>query len=421
MSAKTVVHIVGAGMSGLAAAVASAERGIRVHLYEASSQAGGRSRSFHDARLDRTIDNGNHLLLSGNSAVMNYLGTVGATGGLTGPARAAFPFVDIRSGERWCVRPSRGPLPWWILRKDRRIPGTSARDYAKVLRIACARSSETVHACVGNTGMLYERFLEPLGVGALNTPAHEGAANLLWPVLRETFAKGEKFCRPRMARLGLTETLVQPALAWLRRQGTSIHFSHRLRAIRVERNQACALGFGHVSVPLERHHRLILAVPPQVASGLLPSLTVPTGHCAIVNAHYVLARPAPQPFGHSFVGVIGGTAQWIFLRGDVASVTTSAAASLARRGNEELACEIWQDVAKALYMAPAPKPLCRIIKEKQATFRQSPDNLRRRPKTNTDIPNVFLAGDWTDTGLPATIEGAVRSGFAAARAARRAH
>ena len=419
MSVSPAVHVVGAGMAGLAAATALTKRGIRVHLYEASGHAGGRCRSFYDARLGRTIDNGNHLVLSGNRAVAQYLQIIGASGGFMEPVRAAFFFVDVQSNERWCVRPSRGPLPWWVLSSNRRIPSTTAREYAKVLRIATARPHETVHACVGSTSKLYERFLEPLAVGALNTPAREGSAKLLWAVLRETFALGEKYCRPRMAQHGLTEALVQPALSFLFEKGASVHFSQRLRTMEVKHEKACALDFGHGCISVKEHDRVILAVPPWAVSEFLPDLTVPRGHCAIINAHYLLRSPVPQRFAHPIIGIIGGTAQWVFLRNDVASVTVSAAESLVRTGNEVLARDIWQDVAKALGLAATPVPRCRIIKEKRATLKQSPDNVIRRPKTVTAIKNVFLAGDWTATGLPASIEGAVRSGFAAARAAQR--
>ena len=162
-------------MAGLAAATALAKRGIRVHLYEASGHAGGRCRSFHDARLDRTIDNGNHLVLSGNRAVAQYLQTIGASGGFMGPVRAAFFFVDVRSNERWCVRPSRGPLPWWVLSSNRRIPGTTAREYAKVLRIAVARPHEN---CACMRGQRRQALRSVLGAAYRGRTQHTGAGGI---------------------------------------------------------------------------------------------------------------------------------------------------------------------------------------------------------------------------------------------------
>ena len=121
-----IVHIVGAGLSGLSAAVRLTEAGRRVLLYESAPQAGGRCRSFFDATLDRVVDNGSHLALSGNRALLGYLERVGASGALTELRPAAFPFLDLHSGERWCLRP--GGL--WLFDEARRVPGRGVTTWA---------------------------------------------------------------------------------------------------------------------------------------------------------------------------------------------------------------------------------------------------------------------------------------------------
>src|SRR5208282_5630063 len=118
-----------------------------------------------------------------------------------------------------------------------------------------------------------------------------------------------------------------------------------------------------------------------------------------------------------FLGLVGGPAHWLFRRGSIVSVTVSAADALAEVANEEVAARLWGDVAKALALPGAPLPPVRIVKEKRATFAQVPAALAKRARTRTQLANLFLAGDWTDTGLPATIESAVRSGHLAAAAA----
>ena len=114
--------------------------------------------------------------------------------------------------------------------------------------------------------------------------------------------------------------------------------------------------------------------------------------------------------------MIGGTAHWVFVRDDVVSVTVSGAGALAGQPAADLASLLWSDVTRALGLPVGPVPPVRVVKEKRATFIQTPANQHRRPPPATRWPNLFLAGDWTATGLPATIEGAIRSGFAAAAA-----
>lgn len=411
------VHIVGAGLAGLSAAVSLAGKGRRVTLYEASAQAGGRCRSYDDARLEQRIDNGNHLLLSGNAATMRYLDAIGARDALTGPSRAAFPFLDLRSGQRWLVRPGPGRIPWWVLDKNRRAPGAPAWRYLSALRLAFAGPASTVRESLGRSGVLFERLWEPLAVAALNTSAEEGAARALWPVLRETFARGEAACRPLIARRGLSEAFVEPALKMLRGKGARIHFKTRLRAIDYAGDRAARLDFGAGSTALGDADCLILSAPPAVAAGLVPGLEAPDQSRPIINVHFRLPAPARLAPELPFLGLIGGTAQWLFVRDGIASITISAGGDLIAEPAETLAQRTWRDVAKALQADPHDLPRHRVVKEKRATIAQTPAQIRLRPKTQCGYRNLFLAGDWIDTGLPATIESAVRSGENAARAA----
>ena len=193
------VHVVGAGLAGLSAAVTLTGRGARVVLSDAARQAGGRCRSYHDAMLDMVIDNGNHLVLSGNPAVGRYLKAIGAEDRLMGPLRAEFPFFDLGTGGRWTLRPNDGPVPWWILASGRRVPGTRAGDYlalATLMRRHPGRRIDEVLAC---RGVLWEKLLRPLLVSILNTAPEEASADLAGAVLRETLAKGGRATQPRIA------------------------------------------------------------------------------------------------------------------------------------------------------------------------------------------------------------------------------
>jgi squalene-associated FAD-dependent desaturase len=409
------VHIVGAGLAGLSAATTLAASGIDVSLHEAGPAAGGRCRSYFDRALDCRVDNGNHLILSGNRAVAEYLARIGATDMLAPLDAPRFPFLDLATGESWVLRPNRGRLPWWVLCPSRRVPGTRARDYLALDRLRRARG-ETLVADLLPEGALTRRLVEPLAIAALNTPPGEALARLLGAVVNETLAAGGATCIPLLPRAGLSEALVDPALAFLAAHGAEIAFSRRVTALAREAGRVTALATPAGPIPLGAEDAALLAVPPWIAADLLPGLTAPDAFQAIVNVHF---RAEAAPGAPPFIGLVGGSAEWVFAKPGHLSVTISAANRLVERDAEDLAAATWPDVRRAFRLAD-PMPPWRVVKERRATFAATPAQERRRPgpdapRTQLGLANLALAGDWTDTGLPATIEGAIRSGRAAAR------
>ena len=414
-SEPPMVHVVGAGLAGLSAAVRLAEQGNPVILYEAAGQAGGRCRSYGDPVLGCRIDNGNHLLLSGNRSAVAYLDLLGARDQLHAASDSAFPFLDLRTGERWIVRPNMGPVPWWPLVPSRRVPGTTAIDYAGARRLAFAGRGQSV-AEVLPPGILFDRFWEPLVIAALNAVPAQASARLLWHALRESFARGGRYCRPMIARHGLSEAFVEPALAYLRGRGVPIRINHRLRALTVSGRTITALHFGGQDQPLGQGERVVLAVPPAQLRRLLPDLPLPEDRAVILNAHFRLPDAIAPPGAPRFLGLLGGTAHWLFVRGDIASITISAAEQLglADEAEDTLLPVLWGEVRTALGLADQPFRAARLIRERRATFDQSPAGEALRPDAGIGLANLALAGDFTRTGLPATIEGAIRSGERAA-------
>ncbi len=409
------VYVVGAGVSGLAASVALASRGARVVLIEGAGQAGGRCRSYLDPVLNQTIDNGNHLILSGNHATFAYLRTVGSADRLAGPERARFPFVDVWSGARWTVTPNEGLIPWWVFSRRRRVPGTSARDYLPIAKLLAAPSGKRIDEVIDCSGPLWERLLRPLLLAALNTEPETTSAGLAGAVLRETLMRGGRAYRPRIASPHLAATFIDPALDYLKRHRAEVRFGARLRSIGFNGRRAATLDFSDGPVALAEIDRVVLATPAWVTADLLPDVPAPNEFRSIVNAHFAIAPPAGAPL---MVGVLGGTAEWVFAFPNRISVTVSGADAIVDRDREDLAKTLWRDVA-AVHGLGAELPPWQIVKERRATFAATPEQGCRRAKAKTRWSNLLLAGDWTDTGLPATIEGAVRSGNRAAELALR--
>lgn len=405
----TRATIVGAGLAGLSAAVALRRADLRVAIADSAAQAGGRCRSYHDPQIGRLIDNGNHLVLSGNEAVARFRAVVGATAPLAGPDAADFAFCDLASGERWTVRVNDGRIPWWIARPSRRVPRSGIVDYLPILRLLDTREGR-VDERITTIGPVWERLLEPVLLAALNTPPAEGSARLTAHVLRETMARGGAAMRPLIAEPSLAAAFVDPAVAWLDAAGSPLVTGKRLRAIRFDGDRITSLDWGSGPEPVGMDEAVVLAVPPWAAAALVPELVVPDQFHAIVNAHFDFPAPAGAP---PMLGLFGGTAEWLFAFPDRLSVTISAADRLVDTDREEIARACWADIQKALGIA-APLPRWQVVKEKRATFAATPEQNAKRPPARTRWHNLFLAGDWTDTGLPATIEGALRSGETAA-------
>src|SRR2546423_11257705 len=189
-------HIIGAGVSGLSAAVRLANANYRVHVHEATQQAGGRCRSYFDAATNLTIDNGNHLLLSGNRHAMAYAKLIGTEAGLVGPKSAQFPFVDLTTGQRWQLDLGDGRLPLWVFDEARRVPDTGLRDYLALMPLIWAAQGKLVGDAIPCKGTLYERLVQPLLLAALNGDPPLGSAGRPGAVVRGTLLAGGLACPP---------------------------------------------------------------------------------------------------------------------------------------------------------------------------------------------------------------------------------
>lgn len=389
------LHVVGAGLAGLAAALTAARAGWRVALHEAAPQAGGRCRSFHCRRLGRVVDNGSHLLLGANRHALAFAAAIGGSETLK-PSEPLFPFLDLASRRHWVVQP--GKL------------AAGVGETISALGLPWVPAGQSVAGRLGGK-CSYATLWRPLCEAILNTAPEHASARLLACVLREVLLGGKASMRPYMAIGGLSALFAAPAEATLAAYGTQLRFGRRLVAIRPH-----ALEFEDGTVTIGTGDRAVLAVPPWAAAGLLPDLpSLPAA--AIVNAHFRLDHAAVLPGGQPFLGLIGGTAQWLFVRDDILSVTVSAADQLAQLPTEAIAARLWAEVAPVLRADANHLPPVRVIKERRATLAHTPEVVGRRPGPVTNVPWLWLAGDWLASPWPCTMEAAIASGLAATRLA----
>jgi squalene-associated FAD-dependent desaturase len=290
------------------------------------------------------------------------------------------------------------------------VPDTGLSDYLALTPLIWSSPARLVGDAIPCKGTLYHRLVQPLLLAALNVDPPEGSAGLAGAVVRETLLAGGQACRPLIARDGLSAVLVEPAIKLLQSRGAEIRFGHELRGLAMTADRVSELTFGDDAIALGPDDAVVLAVPPRPAAALLPGLKTPTKFRAIVNAHFRFDPPKDMPH---ILGVVNGLVEWLFAFPQRLSVTISNADRLVDMPREELAQAIWRDVCKASGVDGVLPPW-QIVRERRATFEATPEQNALRPGASTARKNLFLAGDWTDTGLPATIEGSVRSGDRAA-------
>jgi uncharacterized protein with NAD-binding domain and iron-sulfur cluster len=204
--------------------------------------------------------------------------------------------------------------------------------------------------------------------------------------------------------------LVEPAVKLLRERGASVRFDHELHKLEMSGDRIASLSFGGDTVALGPNDKVVLAVPARQAATILPGIKTPTQFVSILNAHF---RCKPPPGTPPILGVVNGLVEWIFPFRERLSITISAADRLMNAPREQLAQDIWNDVCAATG-ATGDLPRWQIVRERRATFAATPEQDALRPGTATEWKNLFLAGDWTATGLPSTIEGSIGSGDKAA-------
>ncbi|MGO8792835.1 MAG: hydroxysqualene dehydroxylase HpnE [Terriglobia bacterium] len=432
------VLIIGGGFAGLAAGVALAEAGKRVCLLEQKPYLGGRARSFHDPTTGAVVDNGQHLFMGCYHSTIRFLETLGTLDRLHFQPTLAVPFLD-RDGRLTRLDCPDWPSPWHLFLGVIRSGSFSFKQKLEVLRLgkdlragrqqSDPTDGESVTAWLGRRGQsegLQRNFWDLLCIAAMNEDPRIASAMLFERVLRLALFSSPADSRLGIARVGLSECYTAAATAYIGARGGCVQTGCSVKQLLIAEGVCRGVELGGEKlegVPV------ISAVPWQQLAVLLP---IELLRSEPFFAAALALRPAPiisinlwfdGPITDlEFVGLRGATVQWLFDKSRIlgakdhyVSLVLSGAHEHVSRAKEELLAIALRELGEMLPAARRAKLLhSLVIKERFATFSPSPEAEPLRPPARTPIRGLVLAGDWTATGLPATIEGAVQSGYTAA-------
>jgi len=431
------VVVLGAGYAGLAAATELILRGHDVTLVESRALLGGRAHSFVDAKSGLVLDNGQHILMGCYRETLGLLRQLGVMDRLYSPPRLAVPFVSEKGRSELAAT---APDPLHLLSALLGYGELSMMDKMAAVSLAirlrfgyAPHDNESVEAWMRRwrqTPNIIRALWEPLCIAALNEPVSTGSAHLFATVIRRSFLAGAADSAILLSRVGLSELFAPEVRKLLEMCGGKLRLQTPVTSLRFEGTalREIKLGDGSSLQP----EAVISALPWHVLRGLLPAESKLAQACGqiedapIVSLHLWLDRPI---LNEPFIGLLDSPVHWVFSRehihganaagqeGYVITAVVSGARDLVDKTGAELEVLALRELGRFLPEARNARVLHRMVyKARSATFAATPETEPLRPEATTEWSNFWLAGDWTDTGLPATIEGAIGSGIRAARA-----
>ena len=435
MSDDSVV-IVGAGWAGLAAAVTLTSQGKKVTVYESAKQIGGRARSVPFA--DTLVDNGQHLMIGAYQECIKILKLVGQCPYSKLKRTPLFLAVQDEAGHQTELKAPRLPAPLHLLYALITAKGLGIKDRLAGIRFGLYLkkhgylfsqdvSVQQLFSQSRQTKNIIKQLWEPLCLATLNTPIEIASANVFMRVFKDAFTHHYYDADLLLPIIDLSDTFPNAAVQYIRNKGGEVHLQSRLENIHIANSKIQSLDIkSNGQITNIKTDSLLLAVAPQNLAKLLPATPELNNLIKKLNTFtfqpivtVYLQYPAETQLNHPMQGLSGTISQWIFDRGILCkqhglfSVVISCEGSHMQMEEETLIKTIQAEVEKLFEHTPILQNAF-VVREKRATFACEVNNASLRPENTTPVEGLFLAGDYTNTGYPATLEGAVRSGITAA-------
>ncbi|QGW82884.1 hydroxysqualene dehydroxylase HpnE [Variovorax paradoxus] len=411
--------VIGAGWAGLACAVEATRLGHAVTLFEAAHMAGGRARRV-DNMHGMALDNGQHILIGAYTATLKLMRDVGVD---AGSALLRMP-LSLRFADGGGLKLPRLPAPLDLLAGIFSARGWTWRDKSALLRTAvqwrlggfrCATGTTVAALCTGLTPRVMQELIEPLCVSALNTPVDQSSGEVFLRVLRDALFSGSGGADLLIPRVDLGALFPDAALAWLVQHGAALRIGTRVRAISRQSEQWRADD--------ECFDQVVLACAPWDAARLVRASglsaerwcesTEALSFEAIATVYVRGATPLAEPMLALRSHPATAPAQFVFDRTQLGGPEGVLAMVVSATETPREALEHQVMAQAATQLGQAPLQLVQTVVEKRATFACTPALVRPPAKI---APGLQACGDYTEGPYPATLEGAVLSGLAAANA-----